>query len=179
MKLLNETVIGSFTLSPVIRRQVNAHAGPGACEALIVRVHHGRRCTQITGRAWLSRGAITIVIPVIRTVDEWRKQAPRLAQVTAILAARFSRRHARLMLRPKFKAPPETVVEFAVAADIPFVASMPSRRMLSLEARLEWVILERRRTQTKFEKARARYQRWRKYEKVLRFRLRRMGSQAL
>lgn len=178
MRILNETGIASATLGPVIRRQVYAHAGVRGSATLVVRVYPGRRATVIAGRAWVSRNAIAIVIPrrLILNEQDWQAHAPRLAQVTAILAARFSKRHQKLAQRAKFQAAPETIDEFSVAADVPYEIS-DQRWQLSMEARLEWVILERRRTKVILTRHKRRYQRWRALEKVLRHRLRKLGSQ--
>lgn len=180
--ILNESAIDSCTLNPVIRRQINQHAGPRVRrEGLIVRVYHGRqKCTKLSGRAWLSRGHISIVIPprLLLSAEDWRQHAPALAQVVAVLSARYAGRHAGLMQTPKFRtSTPAEIEEFAAAAEVPFVLRQGSGPMLAMEARLEFVSMERRRYEHRMEAARVKYQRYRNWEKQLRHRLRKLGSQ--
>lgn len=179
-RILNESAIDSATLNPVIRRQLHQHVGRRDREDLIVRVFNGRsKCTKVSGRASRARHVISIEIPprLIVSDEDWRRQAPRLAQVVAILAARFSGRHSQLQQREKFKSStPEAVDEFAAAAEIPF-ALRGYWPTLAMEARLEYIVLQRRAAQQVYESARRRYQRYRNWEKQLRHRLRKVGSQ--
>lgn len=145
----------------------------------MVRVYHGRsHCTKIGGRAWRSRGFISIVMPprLFLCERDWELHAPRLAQVAAVLAARYSGRHA--LLDQRFASTtPAAIDEFAAAAEIPFALRGGKGPMLAMEARLEFIVLERRRHEEMMNKAHGKYQRYRNWEKQLRHRLRKLGSQ--
>jgi hypothetical protein len=180
VKILNESAIDSATLNPVIRRQVHRHVGPKLTkDGITVRVYHGRKhCKQIGGRAWRSRGFISIVIPprLFLVARDWELHAPRFAQVVAVLAARYSGRHA-LLEQTFAAATPATIDEFAAAAEVPFALRAGNGPMLAMEARLEFIVIERRRHEQTMNKARQKYQRYRNWEKQLRHRLRKLGSQ--
>lgn len=179
MTILNETAIDSSSLGPVIRRQAHHHAGLKGSDRLTVRVMHGfPKRNRVSGRA-TARGVIIIIPPrLMLTEADWRRHAPQLAQLVAVLSARWSGRHARLAQWGSEKyssTTPEAFELFAAAAEIPF-ALRPNWQTRALEAKLERVSVLRRHAKDDADRTRKRYQKFRNWEKTIRFRLRELGS---